>query len=109
MLKSSLEYGRCLLCAKLLAQRLTQSRCLSIYVCATYLPFLSFPCGSTLVSLHPIQQTFIEPLPHAGNSTDSLLLCLFLPPLNVFALLEIKTCVKRKCLSLASTVLKGTT
>lgn len=80
MAKTSLEYGKCLLCAKLLAQCLTQSRCLSIYVCAKYLLFLSFPCGSVLIPLHPIQQTFIELLLHAGNSTDSLLLHLFLPP-----------------------------
>lgn len=87
MSKTSLEYGKCLLCAKLLAQRVTQSRCLSIYVCAKYLLFLLFPCGSTLISLHPIQQTFIEPLPHAGNSTESFSPSMLVSPTTLMSLL----------------------
>lgn len=95
MSETSLEYGKCLLCAKRPARCLPWSRCISIYVCAEYLCFLSFPCGSTLISLHSTQQTFIEPLLCAGNSPDSLL-CLFLHHINVTALLEVKAVSKRK-------------
>lgn len=95
MSKTCLECGKCPLCAKLPVLCLTWSRCLSLYACAKYLRFLSFPCGSTLTSLHSIQQTFIQPLLCAGNCTDSLLLCLCLH-IYIIVLIRSKDCVQKK-------------
>lgn len=95
MSKTSLEYGKCLLCAKLTAQCLAQSRCISVYVHAKYLFFPFSMWLHAYFTLFNSAQRLGNPYCVQGTLLNLSFCAHFCHHIKCMALLEVKACVKK--------------